>query len=133
MRAIIFDMDGTLADVSHRLHHLQGEKDWKAFHGAMAQDPPIEAIADLARLMHKASRARLGMDAVLVVTARHDDPAYERMTREWLEFHEIPYDRLYMRRDKDTRPDHIVKADILQQILDDVISRCWRWMIALRS
>ena len=119
MKAIIFDMDGTLADVSHRLHFLEGEKDWKAFHGAMFDDPPVENIANLARLMHKAASQGLGIDAVIVVTARHDDPHYERMTREWLDLHDIPYDRLYMRADSDTRRDHLVKADILQQILDD--------------
>jgi hypothetical protein len=28
----IFDIDGTLADISHRLHFIQQEsKDWKAF------------------------------------------------------------------------------------------------------
>jgi predicted kinase len=119
MRAIIFDIDGTLADVSHRLHHLAGQKDWAAFHGAMADDAPVEAIAELARLMHKAAAAGHGVDAVLIVTARHDDPRYERMTREWLDRHDILFDRLYMRRDSDLRADHVVKANILQRILDD--------------
>lgn len=27
----VFDIDGVLADVSHRLHHLQGKKNWKMF------------------------------------------------------------------------------------------------------
>ena len=32
MKAFIFDIDGTLADASHRLHHIQnGNKDWDAF------------------------------------------------------------------------------------------------------
>lgn len=119
MRAIIFDMDGTLADISHRMHLLDGKKDWDAFHGAMFDDTPVEAIAELARLLAKAASAGLGIDAVLVVTARHDDPRYVQMTRDWLELHDIPCDRLYMRRDGDTRRDHIVKREILQQILDD--------------
>jgi predicted kinase len=119
MKAIIIDIDGTLSNPEHRLHHLSGEKDWKAFHGAMGEDPPVEAIAQLARIMYRASEAGLGIDAVLIVTARHDDPLYERLTREWLELHDIPYHRLYMRRDSDTRRDHLVKRDILQQILDD--------------
>lgn len=119
MRAIIFDMDGTLSNPEHRLHHLNGEKDWKAFHGGMLEDPPVTAVVELARLMYKASQAGHGIDAVIIVTARHDDPLYERLTREWLELHEVPYHRLYMRKDSDTRRDHLVKADILQQILDD--------------
>ena len=119
MRAIIIDIDGTLANPEHRLHHLDGEKDWKAFHGAMGEDPPVEAIAQLARVLYRAAEEGLGIEAVLIVTARHDDPLYERLTREWLEIHEIPYHRLYMRRDDDTRRDYVVKRDILQRILDD--------------
>lgn len=119
MRAIIFDMDGTLADVSHRVHYLDGEKDWNAFHGAMSEDRPFEAIAELARLMHKAAKAKLGIDAVLIVTARHNDPRYERMTRDWLDLHDIPCDKLYMRQDGDLRRDNVVKAEILERIIDD--------------
>jgi len=119
MKAAIFDCDGTLFDPSHRVHHLDGEKDWKAFHDAMGEDPVIEGVAELARILKRAAHANLGIDAVLVVTARHNDPRYEAMTREALELHDIPCDRLYMRDNSDTRPDHVIKADILQKILDD--------------
>lgn len=118
MRAVIFDVDGTLADTTHRLHHLDGEKDWKAFHDEMHADPPLEAIVLLARIV---ASARLDGErvAVLLVTARHDDPRYEAMTLEWMELQGVPFDRMYMRADADTRPDHMVKRDILQRILDE--------------
>lgn len=119
MRAIVFDMDGTLTNVEGRLHHLDGEKDWKAFHDAMGDDEPVEAIAELARIMHRVAENGLGIDAVLIVTARHDDPRYEELTRTWLGVHDIPFTKLYMRRDTDTRPDHLVKADILREIEAD--------------
>lgn len=118
-RAVIFDLDGTIFDPSKRLHHLDGEKDWKAFHDAMDEDPVIEPIAELARILHKASELGHGIDAVLMVTARHEDPVYVRKTKEALELHDIPYHDLYMRREDDTRPDHIIKTEILQRILDD--------------
>ena len=36
MRAVICDIDGTLADVQHRLHHLEGDpKDWDGFFAEM--------------------------------------------------------------------------------------------------
>ena len=33
---IIVDIDGTIADVRHRLHHVKdGKKDWNAFHAEL--------------------------------------------------------------------------------------------------
>ena len=38
----VFDIDGVLADVRHRLHHVASRpKDWDAFFGAAADDPPL--------------------------------------------------------------------------------------------
>lgn len=119
MRAVIFDLDGTMFDPSHRLHHLDGEKDWVAFHNGMEDDPPVEAIAQLARTLYRSAAPGAAIEAVLIVTARHDDPKYRQMTIDALELHEIPYHRLYMRKDTDTRRDHIVKQEMLEQILDD--------------
>lgn len=118
-RAIIVDLDGTLFDPSHRVHHLDGEKDWKAFHDAMDQDPVFDSIALLTRVLYNAAQTPGGIDAVLLVTARHDDPKYRQMTEEALILNEIPYHRLYMRANDDRRPDHVVKAEILQTILDE--------------
>ena len=40
-KAVIFDIDGTLADCSHRLHHVTGDKrDWNKFFAEMSEDPP---------------------------------------------------------------------------------------------
>lgn len=119
MRAVIFDIDGTLANVEHRLHHLEGEKDWAAFFRDMQDDRPIEPIAALARLLHKAVEARHGLEAVLIVTARPDRSDWRQTTIDWLDIHGITYDRIYFRAEDDRRPDQLVKADILQRILDE--------------
>ena len=38
----VFDVDGVLADVGHRLRHLEGgRKDWGAFFAAAEKDPPL--------------------------------------------------------------------------------------------
>ena len=119
MRAVIFDLDGTISDPSGRLYHLDGEKDWKSFHAAAGDDTPITSIIQLLRMLYKAAEAGDGLDAVLIVTARHDAPNFEQLTRDWLEIEEVPFHRLYMRKDADTRPDHVVKEEILQQIIED--------------
>ena len=38
---IIVDIDGTIADCSHRLHYIKGEKkDWNSFFKAAGKDKP---------------------------------------------------------------------------------------------
>ena len=57
---VVFDLDGTLADNSHREHFLQGEKkDWDAFFEASDGDLPIwPAINTLVALDSTLDRAR---------------------------------------------------------------------------
>lgn len=118
MRAIIFDIDGTLADCSHRTHHLDGEvKDWQSFHDAMVDDTPMDAVAWLARMLDDGPQAAYNDYAILVVTARHED--YRSQTLRWLNANRIGHNELYMRKNNDFRPDHIVKAEILEEILND--------------
>jgi predicted kinase len=132
MRAVIFDIDGTLADVTHRLHHLENpelerNQQWNAFFGDQHLDPVIEPIAWLARALwhhgnqvwpalHEADRPEFPF-TTLIVSARPDD--YYKQTITWLDEGNIPYQALYMRKAGDTRPDPIVKAEILEQILED--------------
>ena len=48
MKAYVFDIDGTLSDPAHRLHHIRGESvDWDAFFAACDQDAPIPHMVDL--------------------------------------------------------------------------------------
>lgn len=48
-RCYLFDIDGTLSDLTHRLHHIQKEpKDWNAFFDGCGDDAPIKHIVNLA-------------------------------------------------------------------------------------
>jgi predicted kinase len=120
MKAVIFDIDGTLADVKHRLHYLENGKDWNGFFSQMHDDPVIEPVAELARLLYAgiSNGIKQPFDyAILIVSARPDDYRFE--TGKWLNANHIPFQKLYMRKSGDFRRDDIVKAEILQQILDD--------------
>lgn len=47
-KIVIFDIDGTLADHSRRLCHINGvTKDWAAYYAGCENDPVIEQIAEL--------------------------------------------------------------------------------------
>ena len=76
-RIVVFDIDGVLADVSHRLHHIAARpKNWPAFFAAAAGDPPLPEGVDLAR--------RLSADhEVLYLTGRPE--SLRSVTQHWLE------------------------------------------------
>ncbi|MEX2535054.1 MAG: HAD family acid phosphatase [Trueperaceae bacterium] len=107
---IICDLDGTLADIEHRVHHIRGgrPRDWDAFFQACPDDLPIHNTIHLVQRLHEVGFC------VLIVSGRSDLVRAE--TEEWLEKHEVPYDRLLMRRDMDHRSDTIVKAEMVDEL-----------------
>lgn len=112
MRAIICDLDGTLTDTIHRLHHVQGpKKDWDAFFDGIPDDPIVGPVADIVDT-YAADGA-----AILLCSGRPEK--CREKTQEWLNKNDVEYTRLYMRPDDDRRPDHIVKSQILDGILAD--------------
>jgi len=110
MKALLCDIDGTLADIRHRLHHVLpgGKRDWDAFFAEMGSDDCVEPVREILRhLPHE----------IVLCSGRPE--GYRETTTVWLRSHGVPYDRLYMRPDGDTRADHVVKAEILAQIIAD--------------
>lgn len=112
---VIFDLDGTLADLTHRLHFIQKEpKDWTAFFAACPGDRVIEPVARIARLCSLGNR-------VIIASGRSDEVRAE--TEAWLQkmwgngF--SGYTALYMRKAGDHRPDDIIKEELLDQIIAD--------------
>ncbi|HEY7914725.1 MAG TPA: hypothetical protein VIG62_22630 [Blastocatellia bacterium] len=104
---VIVDIDGTLADVSHRLHHIRGKrKSWKKFFALMKEDKPVEEIVGQVRQLAKDHN-------IYVVSGRPDD--YREETLEWLALHRVPFKALYMRKASDFRPDDVIKQEILEK------------------
>lgn len=107
---VLCDIDGTLADAKHRLHHLQQEKkDWKAFFNEMHKDTPRTEVLDIVLKYEEK-----GYD-IIIVSARPED--YRQMTEAWLEkaFKGYkPYKAVIMRRSGDTRPDTEVKEQMYE-------------------
>ena len=94
--AVVFDIDGVLADASGRQHHLAGlRRDWDAFFAECGEDPIIPQVARLLELVSPEL-------VVILLTAR---PARVRaQTLEWLASHGLGYDLLIMREAGDRRP-----------------------------
>lgn len=104
---VIFDLDGTLADGAHRLHHiLKEKKDWKSFFEACDKDEPIH---DTVCLLKELSGSPF-FDT-WIVSGRSD--SVEKKTRSWLHKHRIFFDKLIMRNADDHTDDHILKISWL--------------------
>jgi phosphoglycolate phosphatase-like HAD superfamily hydrolase len=111
MKAYLFDIDGTIADLSHRLHHItNAPKDWPAFYAGCGRDTPIEHICDLAHALW--SKA-----AIVFVSGRSDE--CREQTVAWMRDHKVPMTRLYMRAAGDHREDNVVKSELLDRLIAD--------------
>lgn len=110
--AVIFDIDGTLADLSHRLHHVKnGRKDWDAFFRGVGEDRLVEPIA-------KALWTFADRDWPIILCSGRPEKC-RPATEEWLARHKIDFIALYMRPDADHRQDFIVKRELLDRIRAD--------------
>lgn len=103
---VVFDLDGTLADVEHRRHHVSGGKRrWDLFFAACVDDTPVEAVTLAFHAMKKAGHR------VEVWSGRSDE--VRSQTEAWLEEHGLHPDRLVMREAKDYTPDDVLKESWL--------------------
>lgn len=104
----VFDIDGVLADVTHRLHHLQRRpKNWHGFFGDALHDPPLEE--GLTLLVEAAQDCE-----VAYVTGRPE--ACRRDTVTWLQRHGLPEGTLVMRAQRDRRPAKVAKPQLLSRL-----------------
>lgn len=109
-KTIIFDIDGTLADIQHRRAFLEQEKpDWKAFNDKMGDDTPNMPVVALYKTLWDS-----GQYDVILTSGRSEKD--RKITEQWLVWNEIPFGRLEMRQDKDSRPDYIIKQEILDRL-----------------
>ena len=105
---MVFDIDGVVADVRHRVHFVeQRPQDWGRFFAGAADDPVSEVGADWAR------KAAAEHDLVWL-TGR---PEWLRpVTARWLDQHELPAGPLLMRGDRDYRPAREFKLAELRKL-----------------
>lgn len=116
MNCYIFDIDGTIADNSHRQHFVQQEKkDWKTYNSLMNLDTPHGHVF---YLMHRlAAPYNESSDKIVLATGREE--VFRGITHDWLWRYNSPHHGLYMRPEKDYRPDEIVKQEMLFRIRAD--------------
>lgn len=104
----VVDIDGVLADVRHRLHHLDRRpKDWDRFFAAAVHDPVLPE--------GRAVAATLAADHdVVLLTGRPERCRPD--TQRWLDTHGIVHERLVMRGDRDHRHAADLKIEHLRTL-----------------
>jgi predicted kinase len=117
-KIIIVDIDGTVADGSHREHFIKlangrTKKDWYGYFTEMVYDKPIQHIIDWVNELSKEY-------TICIVSGRPD--TYQLETLYWLHHvAKINYNYIFMRKGKDNRTDVDVKSDILEKLPKDKI------------
>ena len=115
---IVFDIDGTLANLSHRLKWVSGEvKDWDRFYQDVRQDGVIEPIAELFFLLC-IGLGHYDIDfnmRVICITGRPERT--RAATLKWFREKIGPEpDAIYMRKDHDFRPDVEIKREWVEKL-----------------
>ncbi len=105
---MVFDIDGVVADVRHRVHFVeQRPQDWGRFFAAAADDP---LSPDGAEWAHKAAAEH----RLVWLTGR---PQWLRsVTADWLDRYQLPAGPLIMRGNGDYRPAREYKVAELRKL-----------------
>ena len=108
-KTVIFDVDGTIADVEHRRHFVSGgNKDWSSFRKETVNDTPVEWVCDIAK------RFIAQGDEVAFFSARNESEreVTEKQISEWIGDN---HKGVFLRPDGDFRPDDEFKSDLADQ------------------
>lgn len=88
-RAAVFDVDGVLADATHRQHLVTGaRRNWPLFFDLCGKDALIDEVANMARLLDRDL-------SIILCTARPSSVVAE--TLDWLARFDVRWDLLIMR------------------------------------
>jgi len=117
---VVFDLDGTLSDCSHRIQYAQ-TKQWDEFHSRCNEDPVIVKVAHLLVSLSEFSD-------IVILTGRPEK--YRTVTEKWLKDSNLALfcDHLIMRPDGDWSQDGEMKIKALEKKFgskDDVLSEVW--------
>jgi hypothetical protein len=106
----VVDIDGVVADVRHRLHHVTGRpKDWRAFFaGADADGLLVEGEHTVRKLAE--------VYEIVYLSGRPE--RLRTVTQDWFDRHDLPPGRLLLRPYDDYRPSSLYKVDVLESLAE---------------
>ena len=112
---VVFDIDGTLANIEHRLDYVRTKpKNWKAFDAGIPNDAVNMPVAEVFFSLRN--------DGHDIIFASGRNERSRDATIAWLDrknFWCADSSKLYMRKADDFRNDSIVKREMLDEIIAD--------------
>ena len=117
---VICDLDGTISDLSNRLHYIKKpkdskedwKKDWKKFFAEMAYDP---VITDVQKMLNQFLK-----EGKIIIFATGRPGMYRDLTLTWLHSNFLSfYYTLIMRKQGDMRKDFLVKKQFIREYFPD--------------
>ena len=106
---IIFDVDGTLMDISHRKKYVEMKpKDWDKFRESTKDDVPNKDVFAIAKALQKQGHS--------IIIASGRNKSQRAITFKQLMAEGLVFRAMYLRSDSDYRPDYIVKGDMLEKM-----------------
>ena len=125
MSLIVFDIDGTLANIEHRLDYVRCKpKNWAAFDAGIPNDKVNEPVAEIYRQMAGATEQVMpeyphsNLHSIVLASGRNERS--RQATEDWLRNKGLNlYQKLYMRKADDFRADDIIKNEIIDEIVAD--------------
>lgn len=114
MLTVVVDIDGTVANIKHRLAYIKtSPKNYDAFYAGVYHDEVYHDIVFLVQSLFNAG-------ATIIMASGRPEKTREN-TERWL-IEKAGLDcwvKLYMRADNDFRPDDIIKLELLEQMQND--------------
>lgn len=112
----VFDLDGTISDANHRLHHITTpgqKKNWGAFFDGICDDEPFHPMVSLIKSLAKDKSSE-----IILQTGRPEN--YRKATGYWLKQHGLSdqYSTLLMRQKGDFCDNVTLKLRFLEWIID---------------
>jgi len=104
----VIDIDGVVADVRHRLHHVtRRPKDFRAFFAAAPDDPILEEGRETVRKLAE-------VYDIVYLSGRPEHCRGD--TDAWLARHGLPPGEMHLRPPDDYRPARSMKVEVLDRI-----------------
>lgn len=106
----VIDIDGVVADLRHRLHHVtERPKDWRAFFDGAGEDTLLAEGVHTVRTLAE-------VYDIVYLSGRPE--RLRRVTQRWFDRHDLPAGPLMLRPFDDYRPSSVFKVEMLETLAE---------------